>query len=237
MSKNGNLPHKTTDRGEIDAFLEKVARTPAQPRTDGRGRLMFGMDATASRQPSWDRAARLQGEMFLITRDLGGLDVQLAFFRGFGEFKVSQWTDDAGELTRLMTGVGCLAGETQIGKLLKHAVNETRKRRVNALVYVGDSFEEDVDALGKTAGELGLLGVPVFMFHEGQDPIARFGFEQVAKLSGGAYCAFDASSADTLKELLAAVAVYAAGGRKALEDHAKGRGGEVLAIAHQVKGR
>jgi hypothetical protein len=223
-------------RADVDAFLDKLSRTAAQPRADGRGRLMFGMDATASRQPTWDSAARLQGEMFQVTRALGGLDVQLAFFRGFGEFKVSKWTSDATELTRLMTGVGCLAGETQIGKLLKHAVNETRKRRINALVYVGDSFEEDVDALGRTAGELGLLGVPVFMFHEGGDAIARFGFQQIAKLSGGAYCAFDAASADTLKELLAAVAVYAAGGRRALENHAKAKGGEILRIAHQVKG-
>ena len=173
--------------------------------------------------------------MFQVTRDLGGLDVQLAFFRGFGEFKVSKWTGDTHDLTRLMTGVGCLAGETQIGKLLKHAVNETRKRRINALVYVGDSFEEDVDALGRTAGELGLLGVPVFMFHEGEDPIARFGFQQIAKLSGGAYCSFDAASADTLKELLAAVAVYAAGGRRALENHAQAKGGETLRIAHQIR--
>ena len=139
-------------RADVDAFLDKLSRAPVQARGDGRGRLMFGMDATASRQPSWDSAARLQGEMFQVTRDLGGLDVQLAFFRGFGEFKVSKWTGDTHDLTRLMTGVGCLAGETQIGKLLKHAVNETRKRRINALVYVGDSFEEDVDALGRTAG-------------------------------------------------------------------------------------
>ena len=223
-------------RADVDAFLDKLSRAPVQARGDGRGRLMFGMDATASRQPTWDSAARLQGEMFQVTRELGGLDVQLAFFRGFGEFKVSKWTGDTHELTRLMTGVGCLAGETQIGKLLKHAVNETRKRRVNALVYVGDSFEEDVDALGRTAGELGLLGVPVFMFHEGGDPVARFGFQQIAKLSGGAYCSFDAASADTLKELLAAVAVYAAGGRRALENHAKTKGGDILRIAHQVKG-
>jgi hypothetical protein len=230
---SGTAPAK---RVEVDAFLDKLQRTPVQARSEGRGRLMFGMDATASRQPTWDRAARLQAEMFQVTKNLGGLDVQLAFFRGFAEFKVSKWTGDADELTRLMTGVGCLAGETQIGKLLKHAVNETKKRRVNALVYVGDCFEEDVDALGRTAGELGLLGVPAFMFHEGEDPIARFGFQQIAKLTGGAYCSFDAESAETLKDLLAAVAVYAAGGRRALEDHAKAKGGEILRIAHQVKG-
>tara|TARA_B100000965_G_scaffold143462_1_gene119498 strand:+ start:298 stop:1017 length:720 start_codon:yes stop_codon:yes gene_type:complete len=236
MSGSDKLPRKPAERAEIDAFLDKVAKAPVQATAGGRGRLMFGMDATASRRPTWDRAARLQGEMFLVTRELGGLDVQLAFFRGFGEFKVSKWTADAGELARLMTGVDCLAGETQIGKLLKHAINETRRRKVNAVVYVGDCCEEDVDALGKSAGELGLLGVPVFMFHEGAEPIAGFAFQQIAKLSGGAYCSFDTASADTLKELLSAVAVYAAGGRLALENLAEAKGGEVLRIAHQMKG-
>ncbi|MBI2585326.1 MAG: VWA domain-containing protein, partial [Rhodospirillales bacterium] len=104
-------------------------------------------------------------------------------------------------------------------------------------VFVGDAFEEDIDAVGKVAGELGLLGVPAFMFHEGDDPLAGFAFQQVARLTNGAYCQFDSSSARALRELLSAVAVYAAAGRPALEDLARKRGGEVLKIAHQVKGR
>ena len=93
-----------------------------------------------------------------------------------------------------------------------------------------------MDRLGALAGELGLLGVPTFMFHEGADPIAQFGFKQIARLTNGAYCRFDANSAHVLKDLLSAVAVYAAGGRPALENLARKRGGEVLKIAHQVKG-
>ncbi|MEK9673109.1 MAG: VWA domain-containing protein [Rhodospirillaceae bacterium] len=227
---------KTDPAKDVEAFLGEVARTPVAKTPGRRGRLMFGMDATASRQPTWERAARPQGEMFAVTAALGGLDVQLAFFRGFGEFKVSKWTANADELTPLMTSVYCLAGETQIGKVLKHAVNETKRKKVNALVYVGDCCEEDVDALGKSAGELGILGVPAFMFHEGGDPVAAYAFQQIAHLSGGAYFAFDAASADTLRDLLSAVAVYAAGGRPALEDHANNRGGAVLQIARQVKG-
>lgn len=230
----GNAPQTTS--GDVGAFLSKLAAVPVRKTAGQRGRLMFAMDATASRQPTWDRAAHLQGEMFQETASLGGLDVQLAFFRGFGEFKVSQWTADAKEMLRLMTSVSCLAGETQLGKVLGHAANETKRQRVNALVFVGDCCEEDVDALGKRAGELGLLGVPAFMFHEGDDPIAAFAFQQVAKLSGGAYCRFDSSSAKTLRDLLSAVAVYAAGGRPALENMAKRRGGDVKLIAHQVKG-
>ncbi len=230
------VPSKKAAQGGVDVFLEKVRLTPFNKKADRRGRLLFAMDATASRRPAWDMAAQIQGEMFQETAALGGLEIQLAYYRGFGEFRASSWTPDEKELLRLMTSVVCLAGETQVGKVLSHAVNETKRQNINALVFVGDSFEEDIDQVGKTAGQLGLLGVPAFMFHEGGDPIAGFAFKQMAKLTNGAYCQFDAHSAQVLKELLGAVAVYAAGGPPALEDLARKRGGEVLKIAHQVKG-
>ena len=232
----GKPPARKTSSDDVAAFLAKVARTPAGTASGQRGRLIFAMDATASRAPAWDHAAQIQGEMFTETASLGGLEIQLVFYRGFGEFKVSPWLSRSGDLLRMMTSVFCLAGETQIGKVLHHTVNETRERKVNALVFVGDSIEEDVDRLGALAGELGLLGVPAFMFHEGDNPIAAFAFKQVARLTNGAYCRFDSSSAKVLRELLSAVAVFAAGGRRALEDMAKQRGGEILSIAHQVKG-
>jgi len=234
MGKGDGLPSRKSSKSEVDAFLRQVARSPTPKPRGQSGRLIFAMDATASRQPAWDRAAHIQAEMFEVTADLGGLDVQLGFYRGFGEFKVSPWTSNPRDLLKLMTSVTCLAGETQLGKVLKHARNETSKQRVDALVFVGDCFEEDVDAVGKTAGELGMLGLPAFMFHEGGDPLATFAFQQVAKLSGGGYCRFDANSADTLRELLRAVAVYAAGGRPALEDMAKQKGGEVRLLANQM---
>ena len=232
---DSKLPSDKATSADVGDFLRQVAETPVNSTPGQRGRLLFAMDATASREPMWDRASHIQGEMFTETAALGGLDLQLAFYRGFGEFKVSPWLDRSAELLRLMTGVHCLAGQTQIGKVLRHAINETRARKVNALVFVGDSLEEDVDKLGGMAGELGLLGVPAFMFHEGEDPIAAFGFKQVAKLTNGAYCRFDASSAHVLRDLLSAVAVFAAGGRRALEDMAKRRGGEILKIAYQVR--
>lgn len=232
-----DLPDKKARPKDVDAFLSKVAATPKRARTnDQRGRLMFAMDATASRQPSWDTAASIQGQMFKETAALGGLDIQLAFYRGFGEFKVGPWTTNERDLLRLMTSVFCLAGETQISKVLQHAVNEAKRDRLNALVFVGDCVEEDVDHLGQIAGELGLLGVPVFIFHEGHDPLAKFAFQQIATLSGGACMSFDHSSASMLRELLAAVAVYAAGGRAALEDKAKRDGGAVLKLTHQMNG-
>lgn len=233
--REGHLESKTKlPESEVDIFLNKLAVAPLIKKSRERGRLLFAMDATASRQPSWDRAAQLQGEMFYETASLGGLEVQLAFYRGFGEFQASSWTSDEKAVLRLMTSVTCLAGETQIMKVLRHAINETKKKKVNALVFIGDSVEEDIDQLGAIAGELGLLGVPAFMFHEGSNPITQFAFQQISKLTNGACCQFDASSAQILKNLLNAVAVYAAGGRKALERLADQKGGEVMQIAHQV---
>jgi hypothetical protein len=220
---------------EVSDFLDKLARTPAVRSSDGVGRLMFAMDATASREPSWDSACHIQSEMFKATDGLGGLEVQLVFFRGFGECKNSSWLSSSDDLVRRMTSVYCRGGRTQIGKVLSHAVGETKKRKVNALVYVGDAMEEDVDELCHTAGELGVLGVPIFVFQEGDDPVATQAFKQFANLTGGAHCRFDASSANQLKELLAAVAVFAAGGLPALEDYGKRTGAAVAQITSQIK--
>ncbi|MBT6096555.1 MAG: VWA domain-containing protein [Rhodospirillaceae bacterium] len=236
MSKSPKVPDKQSrdSVASVDAFLQKAAAIPRGKAPGSGGRLLFALDATASRQPTWDHAAHIQAEMFQAASALGGLDIQLVFFRGFGEFKVSPWTGNGPELLRLMTSVTCLAGTTQVGKVLKHARNEQKRRKIDALVYVGDCFEEDIDAVGTVAGELGLLGVPCFMFHEGADPIATFAFQQISKLSGGAYFRFDASSAATLKELLRAVAVYASGGFMALKDHSQHQGGDVRQLTDQL---
>ena len=195
---------------------------------------MFALDATASRQPTWDRACQLQGEMFEATAALGGLDIQLVFFRGFGECKAAPWLGSAAELLRRMTAVHCLAGQTQWCRVLSHALAETGRERVNALVAVGDSMEEDLDRLGDLAGQLGVLGVPAFLFQEGDDAVTRRAFQQVARLSGGAWCPFDAGSAKQLRDLLSAVAVFATGGRAALEDLGRSRGGLVRALTDQM---
>ena len=182
----------------------------------GHGRLIFAMDATMSRAPTWDMALALQADMFVAVKEVGGLDVQLVYFRGHGECRASRWVSDPDALARLMTSVACHGGLTQIGKVLGHAVDEAKERKVNALVYVGDCMEENVDRLCARAGELALLGIPVFLFQEGHDEPAERAFREIARLTKGAYCRFDRGSARQLRDLLTAVAVYAAGGRKAL---------------------
>lgn len=209
---------------EVAAFLAKM-KSVAPPAVGDRGRLLFAMDATMSRAPTWDMALSLQGEMFAAVKEVGGLDVQLIYFRGTGECRASKWVSDPDALARLMRSVACQGGLTQIGKVLSHALSETPTRRINAVVYVGDSMEEDVDRLCARAGELALLGVPVFVFQEGNDELAARAFREIARLTKGAFCRFDRGSARQLRDLLTAVATFAAGGRKALMALGKQSGG------------
>ncbi len=234
MTGDEKLP-SASSQSDVDTFLKKVAAVPVVRPAGERGRLIFAMDATASREPTWDHACHIQAEMFKETAALGGLEIQLAYYRGFGEFQAGSWASSADALLRTMTGVRCLAGHTQIGKVLKHAIAETKAKKVDAMVFVGDCLEEDIDQLGQLAGELGLLGVPCFLFHEGRDEIAARAFQQIARLTGGAFCRFDAGSPKQLRDLLSAVAVYAAGGRKALADFSARTGGVAARLTHQVK--
>ena len=224
-----------TDSGaEVQDFLNKLAATPSAHAAETRGRLLFAMDATASREPTWDSACQIQGDMFAETATLGGLDVQLAYYRGYKDFRATPWVSTSSNLIPYMTKVRCLGGQTQVERLMRYAVRETAKRKINALVFVGDCLEEDIDQVCTVAGELGMLGVPCFMFQEGAEPTATRAFKQIATLTRGAYRHFDASSAAQLRDLLAAVAVYAAGGRRALSDYSKGKAAPILQIAHQV---
>jgi hypothetical protein len=232
-TQSGEVARTPSSRAEVDAFLERV-RT-FQPPAAGRGRLIFAMDATMSRQPSWDLALELQADMFRAVKEVGGLDVQLVYFRGFNECQASRWVGDPDALARLMRQVSCQGGHTQIRKVLAHARREAEKTKVNTLVYVGDCMEEDVDQLSQLAGELGLIGVPVFLFQEGDEPRAKCAYKEIARLSRGAYCSFDAGSARELRELLTAVAVYATGGRKALQDFGdETRSGAAVRLLQQL---
>lgn len=207
-----------SSRAEIEAFIHR-ARSLAPPvEPGGRGRLIFALDATMSRQPTWDQACRLQADMFTEAAAIGGLDVQLAYYRGLSECRASRWASDARMLGGLMEKIDCRGGHTQIGRILAHAKRESETKKVQALVFVGDAMEEALDDLCASAGELGLRGIPAFMFQEGSDPVAERAFREIARLTRGAYCRFDPGAAHQLGELLRAAAAFAAGGVKALND-------------------
>lgn len=218
---------------DVAEFIAKI-KALAPVSAGQRGRLVFAMDATMSRQPTWDMALAIQGEMFDAVKETGGLDVQLVYFRGAGECRASKWVSDPDALSKLMRSVACQGGYTQIGKVLSHTATESGQHKVNALVYVGDAFEEDIDAVCGRAGDLALLGVPVFLFQEGNDAGAASAYREIARLTKGAHCRFDAGAARQLGALIRAVAVYAAGGRKALLSLASREGGAAQRLLQQL---
>lgn len=208
---------ETASSSDVASFIDKVNALGAARPPGVQGRLLFALDATMSRQPTWDLAISLQSEMFQAIPSEKHLLVQLLYFRGIGECRSSKWVEDASSLSRLMSGIKVLGGNTQIGKVLAHARKEHAKNKINAIVYVGDAMEENVDRLAQAAGELGLLGCPLFIFQEGREPVAERAFKEFARVSKGAWARFDSSAPKELSALLRAVAAFAAGGRAALK--------------------
>jgi hypothetical protein len=197
--------------GQLAEFMERLE---AQPH---RGRLAFIIDATQSREATWDLATKLTTEMFEAAAALGTLALQLLFFRGSGtaaECKHSAWISDGRAMARLMCKVACRGGYTQIQRALQHVAAEHRRQPISVCVYIGDMCEESPGALYDAASE---LGVKLFVFGEGADPNATPIFKKLARITGGAYAPFDAGSPAQLRDLLRAVAAYAAGGMVALE--------------------
>ena len=228
VRKTSGLSQQGKVSGDIAAFVQKVG---AMGRLNAAqdGRLLFALDATMSRQPTWDLACSLQAEMFRAIPKPSALQVQLLYFRGLGECRASKWVIDGDALAKLMSGIDCRGGHTQIGKVLTHARAAHAKRRINAVVYVGDAIEESVDDLAEKAGQLGLLGLPMFIFQEGRDARVEAGFREFARLTKGAYARFDASAPQELAALLKAVAAYASGGRDMLKLQASGHAQALLA--------
>jgi hypothetical protein len=233
-SQSGD-PATASSRAEIDAFLAQVRTLAPGTEPGKRGRLIFALDATMSRQPTWDTACRLQADMFREAASIGGLDIQLGYYRGFAECRVSGWVGQSERLAHLMSAIDCRGGRTQIGKIMAHAARETRRTKVQALVFVGDAMEENLDDLCHAAGELGLLSVPAFMFQEGGEPVAEQAFREIARLTRGAYCRFDPGAAHELAALLRAAAAYAAGGMGALADLSARRDAGALKLIEQMR--
>ena len=204
------------------------ARSSVPTTTAGpRQRILFALDATASREPTWDLATHLHAELFEAATDtVPAAAVQLVYYRGFKEFHVSPWLASAQQLLREMTGVRCHGGLTQIARVLRHALAEAKQERIKAAVLVGDACEEPSAAVIAEAGKLALFNLPFFVFQEGHDPEAADTFRAIARITGGAYAPFAAGSASQLAALFGAVAAYAAHGVKGLREleHPAARG-------------
>jgi hypothetical protein len=217
MSKILSTNAPVSDHVKDYVARKRATATPA----DARGSLVFALDATGSRQRSWDQAMRLQGDMFRAAAEIGALDIALVYFRGLAninaECKATAWTSNSEQLAKAMAGIQCQTGETQIAQVLKYTLREAAQRKISALTFIGDMCEEFEDQLIPHARDLARAGVPVFLFQEGHDWEAEQIFREIAKITGGAYSTFDPGSARQLGEFLRAVAAFATGGVKALE--------------------
>ncbi len=229
---------KANDRAlsPVDRFLSKVDERKQLPAARGLHRLIFALDATASREPTWDLACSLHSELFDEAARHSQLAVQLCYYRGLDEFDNSRFSTTPTALLDLMQSVRCAAGRTQVKRVLAHALATARKFPLRAVVFIGDAFEEDTASVLALAGELKLRNVPVFVFQEGEDPRAARVFQRVAELTGGAHVPFSVDSADELRRLLGAVATFATAGTPGLEDFARSRGGrKALQLLQQLE--
>jgi hypothetical protein len=214
------LPSQLSPR--VAALFKKIRAT--------RGRLIFALDATASREPTWDMAAQLQASMFEEAAKIGGLDVQLLYYRGSDEVRHTSWFSDAHELLGRMNRIRCEAGATKIARMLRHIRTENEREKISAAIFIGDACEEPPSDLYDAAAG---LDVPMFVFQEGDGAVMYLNqrgelisefppqkveqvFRELARLTNGAYARFDAGAAGKLGELLRAVAAFAIGGVKAL---------------------
>ena len=223
----------------VEAFLDEARKVPAPHQKAGRARLIFALDATMSRQPTWDLALPVAaGRCREAGSAFGGLDVQLVYFRGFGECRASHFVAGGAGLGRADgADRGAAAARRRSLKVLNHVRDEARQAPVGALVYVGDAMEERVDDLAAVAGELGLLGVKAFMFHEGRrcEPPAH-AFRRDRQAHRRRLCAHSMlRRPPRLAALLAAAAAYAAGGRPALERQARDGGEVARALLTQMR--
>jgi hypothetical protein len=215
---------------KMDLLLDRLASNHSST-----GRLCFALDATMSRQPTWDKACQLQAEMFAEAAGVGGLEIQLVYFRGSNECRASGWLTDAKRLGEVMSKIDCRAGETQIAKVLRHTRQAHDKTPISGLILIGDSSEEGIDTLCAGADELGARGIKAFVFQEGDDATAEKAFREIARLTHGAYCKFSPESARELGDLLRAVAAYAAGGLKALGNLGAQGKGEATRLLEQIR--
>lgn len=214
MSKKLSKSPGRSSAGDIATFLGKARQLQCN---SAGSRLVFALDATASRQATWDRACHLQAQMFGATRDIAGLNIQLCYYRGIDEFRALPWSHNSQDLRQQMLAVNCLGGHSQIERLLRHTLAQHQQSAVKVLVFVGDAMEEDARRLYQLGGQMGIHQIPAFMFQEGSDRHAGQAFAEIARLSGGVHCQFNQNSEEQLRELLTAVAVYAAGGVNAVK--------------------
>jgi hypothetical protein len=209
------------------------AEPPVENGTPPRPRLIFAVDATASREQAW--AAARQVTDTLVKALPGELDVALAVHGGSRVHTFTAFTNNAATLRDRAAGVTCEAGLTRLLPILSASV---RRPAIRVVVYIGDVFEESLPEGRRLADAMGEQGTKLIVLHDTADPAARRDAEMfwdLARRTGGCVLPFDASASSRLRDLLSAVAVYAVGGEKLLRDRRHALPGSVTLLKHLDK--
>ena len=205
-----------------------VADAPDEAPT--RPRLVFAFDATASREPAWATARQVTDA--LVKALPGELDVALAVHGGSTLHTFTEFTADARTLRDRAAGIGCIAGFTRMLPILARSL---KRPGVRVVVYIGDVFEESLGRGRNLADAMGRRGMKLIVLHDTSDAAARGHAEiflDLARRTGGCVLPFDASAPAKLRELLAAVAVFAVGGRALLEEKSGHMPGALVLLRH-----
>src|SRR5262249_43910 len=102
---NNQVPSIPSDkRAAIHPFRKKLAAQAAGVAPGQRARLIFGVDCPASREHSWEMGRQIQTAMFEEAGKAGGLDMQLAIYRG-SEFETSDWASEGRTLADNMVKI------------------------------------------------------------------------------------------------------------------------------------
>ena len=212
------------------ALLPGAARSDLPATTPTRPRLIFGFDATASREPAWDAARKVTDSLFRALP--GELDVALAVHGGSLLHTFTDFTSNAATLRDRAAAIRCISGRTQLLPILSRALGAPG---VRVVTYIGDVFEESPGRARRLADAMGARGIRLIVLHDVADWLARRDaelFQDLARRTGGCVLPFDANAPDRLRELLAAVAVYAVGGTDLLERKRADLPGAALLLSH-----
>ncbi|MCD8566387.1 MAG: VWA domain-containing protein [Alphaproteobacteria bacterium] len=194
------------------AALEK-AQTRVGTGATYNGRVGFIIDATGSRESTWNEAQKIQTDMFSSVAGKGGLKLKLTHFGG-STLSVHEWMDDPNAVASKMKEVSCMLGLTQIIKALEAFLVDNPKEAASSIILVGDSFEENIEELGPFCEKLKNQGTKVFSFLEGDDLQAKQAFSMLSEKTGGAFAVFGKDM--PLEDLCQGVALMAVGGTAAL---------------------
>jgi hypothetical protein len=211
------------------------AEPPMETGAPSRPRLVFAVDATASREPAWKAARQVTDA--LVKALPGELDVALAVHGGSRVHTFTAFTSDAATLRDRAAGVACEAGLTRLLPILNASL---KQQAVKVIVYIGDVFEENLPHGRQLADSLGARGTKLIVLHDTADPSARRDAEifwDLAKRTGGCVLPFDANAPGRLRDLLAAVAVYAVGGEQLLRERRDALPGAVALLENLNKRR